>query len=293
MKAEIEGRFLIDHFNGTFFACLALTLLFLAVFWLIFRKRTDMTKRTAVAVLYLLTFAFFFLYKYWISVDEAYSVITEEAGNGAFSWWQELPLHLCNINLILIPVAMFTKNRPLESFCFFMAPIGAFFAMLAPSVGFYGYSIFVPRVFGYYLTHLLILISGPMISMLGIFAPRFRDFPLTVAFIAGISLAVFGISMLMRATGVNPHANYFYSIEPAPGSPLVTFHRWIPVPYLYLLPGVLILLPYMALVTLPFERARMNEAKAKKAGAAAPAPGLTDADGTAETGEKTEEETAG
>lgn len=252
----------IDHTNGTFFVLLAIFIAFAFAFWLIFRKTSEKTRRIAVAALYIAGFAFFWLYKYWISIDEAYSVLTAEAGKGAFSWWSELPLHLCNINLILLPIAVLTKNRSLLSFVFFMAPFGAIFAMVMPDVGFYGFSLFLPRVFGYFITHMLIFVSSLILGLLDLYRPKFRDIPMTMVYAVAISFVVFCINLIFRATHVNDFANYFYTIDPPEGTPLVLFKKWIPVPFLYDLPIFPVLAGYMALVTLPFRLA--DKAKAKR-----------------------------
>ena len=44
---------------------------------------------------------------------------------------------------------------------------------------------------------------------------------------------------------------------------LEIFHNWIPLPYLYLLPSILILLPYMLLVTTPFALSDRSRRKKK------------------------------
>ena len=67
-----------------------------------------------------------------------------------------------------------------------------------------------------------------------------------------IALIVFGINMLMRVTGIHPKANYFFSVETEGNFLLEIFHKWIPVPFLYLLPSYLILVPYMLIITLGF-----------------------------------------
>jgi uncharacterized membrane protein YwaF len=62
--------------------------------------------------------------------------------------------------MMLIPIAVATKSRPLMSFGFFMAPLGALMALLSPAVGFDGYSIWLPRMLGFYGTHFMIIIEG-------------------------------------------------------------------------------------------------------------------------------------
>jgi len=251
----------IKPFNVTFLVLLAIFILFTIGYWALFRKASEKAKKYAVVGLYVAALIFYWVYKYWISIDEAYSVITAEAGEGAFSWWKELPLHLCNINLLLVPIASLTGNKYLLSFTFFMAPFGALFAMAMPGVGFSGYSLFIPRVMGYYVTHMLVLIVSPILVLFGLYRPKFRDIPMTLVYAVSISLVVFGINMVMRLTHVNDFANYFYTIDPPAGTPLVLFKKWIPVPFLYDLPIFPVLAGYMALVTLPFHLADRKKEK--------------------------------
>ena len=169
-----------------------------------------------------------------------------------FNWWGELPLHLCNINMILIPIAVMKDRRSLMSFCFFLGPLGALMALLMPGNGFEGYSILLPRMIGYYGTHFMVIIEALALATFGLYRPRFRDFPGTLLTILVISIAVFCVNLLLRATGLHPKANYFYSVETEGNFLLELFHRWIPIPYLYLMPCYLILCPYMAVVTFGF-----------------------------------------
>ena len=76
-----------------------------------------------------------------------------------------------------------------------------------------------------------------------------------------MALAVFCVNLLLRATGLHPKANYFYSVETEGNFLLEIFHRWIPVPFLYLLPSFLILVPYMLVITLPFALAEKRRDK--------------------------------
>ena len=154
--------------------------------------------------------------------------------------------------MILVPIAVMTDRRSLMSFCFFLGPLGALMALLMPGNGFEGYSILLPRMIGYYGTHFMVIIEALALATFGLYRPRFRDFPGTLLTILVISIAVFCVNLLLRATGLYPKANYFYSVETEGNFLLELFHRWIPIPYLYLMPCYLILCPYMAVVTFGF-----------------------------------------
>ena len=237
-------------FNALFFAVFAAFILLLVVGSLILRKKSERTRRRALVVACLVTLVGFFFYKYFLSLDTDYDRIT--AAMGGFNWWGELPLQLCNINMLLIPIAVTTRKKALLSFCFFVGPIGAMMALALPGNGFSGYSLLLPRMLGYYGTHFAIIIEALAIATLGFYRPSFRDLPLTMLTIFGICLAVFGIDMLLRTTGLHAKANYFYAVETEGNALLELFYRWIPLPFLYLLPSLVILAVYVSLVMLCF-----------------------------------------
>ncbi|MBR6891388.1 MAG: hypothetical protein IKN05_10405, partial [Clostridia bacterium] len=91
-------------FNGLFFAVFAVCAAVLAVASLALRNRSEALRRRVIIVASLITLAGFFVYKGFLSVDRDYDRIT--AGMGGFNWWGELPLQLCNNNMILIPIAV-------------------------------------------------------------------------------------------------------------------------------------------------------------------------------------------
>ena len=254
-------------FNTLFFLVFAAFLALLIAASLLLRGRSERTKRRVLVAACLVTFVGFFIYKYFISIDADYDLIT--ANMGGFNWWGELPLHLCNVNMMLIPIAVLRRSRPLMSFCFFLAPLGALMALLMPGNGFDGYSLLLPRMLGYYGTHFMIVIEGLALACFGFYRPRFRDLPRTVITALLITLAIFGVNMLLRATGLHPKANYFYSVETEGNFLLEIFHSWIPLPFLYLIPALLILVPYMAAVTAPFAIAERLRAKREESAAAA------------------------
>ena len=251
---------IMEPFNTLFFIVSGAFLLLLIAASLLLRGKSERAKQTVLVSACALTFIGFFFYKYFLSIDADYNVIT--ANMGGFNWWGELPLHLCNINMILIPIAVLKKSRPLMCFGFFLGPLGAAMALLMPGNGFGGYSLLLPRMLGYYGTHFMIIIEGLAIVTFGLFRPRLRDLPRAVVTAFLIAFVIFLINMLLRRSGLHPKANYFYSVETEGNFLLDLFHSWLPVPFLYLLPSSLILGVYMLLITVPFElAARKHRAK--------------------------------
>lgn len=240
----------VHPFNAIFNLMLVLFALLLVLASLLLRGKRENTRKLVLISACAVTLAGYFIYKHALSLDEDYNVIT--AAMGGFNWWGELPLHLCNINMLLIPFAVLRKNRPLMCFCFFLGPLGALMALIMPGNGFDGYSLLLPRMLGYYGTHFMIIIEGIALVSFGLFRPRFSDLPRAVLTALAIAFCVFLVNLLLRWSGLHPKANYFYSVETEGNFLLEIFHRWIPVPFLYLLPCIGILCVYMVLVTLPF-----------------------------------------
>ncbi len=241
---------ILRPFNPVFLVTLALFVFLLVIASLAVRGKSERVKKIVIVTACILTLIGFFVYKYCLSIDADYDRIQSDMGG--FNWWGELPFHLCNVNMILIPIAVLTKKRPLLSFCFFVGPLGATLALVMPGNGFDGYSILLPRMIGYFGTHFMIVILALSIVTFGFYKPQFRDIPMTALTLAAVALGAFLISLLFRVAGLHPHANYFYTIEPE-GNPVLTiFQRLIPVPYLYLLPSILVIAAYASIVTLGF-----------------------------------------
>ena len=242
-------------FNALFCGVFGLFLLLLAAASAVLRKKPERTRRAVLCVACTLTFIGFFVYKYYLSVDADYDRIT--AGMGGFNWWGELPLQLCNINMIMIPISVMTNKRPLMSFCFFVGSLGAMMALAMPVNGFDGYSLLLPRMLGFYGTHFMIVIEALAIVTFGLYKPRFRDVPMTIVALLCIALVIFGIDLLLRRSGLHPKANYFFAVETEGNPVLELFYRLIPYPFLYLLPCSLVLGAYMSVIISGFALADM------------------------------------
>ena len=256
----MSGFLIMRPFNGLFFLLFAAFGLVFLILSLIMRKCPDRVRRRVLAGLMLATLVFFIWYKLMLSRDAEYSALTAAAGNGGFNWWGELPLHLCNINMLLIPVAVLLDKRPLMGFSFFLGPLGALMALMMPGVGFENCSILLPRMLGYYGTHFMVFYGALALWGFGIFRPNFRDIlPATLSALA-LCFVIFLINLAFRGLGLNRHSNYFYNVETEGNPVLELFHSWLPYPFLYMIPCLLIGVPYMVIVTALFQLA----AKKKK-----------------------------
>ena len=246
----------ISPFNAVFFAIMGIFAALIIGIWYIFRNKSENAKRGVIVGICAFNIVFYFIYKYCLSKDTQFLEITQLE---RFNWFKELPMQLCNINMFLIPISLIIKKRAVYGFSFFIGPLAAFMALIFPEKAFDGYSLLLMRNMGYYVTHGLILVCAVSLATLGFFKPKFRDIPGTVVALIVISSVIHAVNIFLRTT-VCPEANYFFTYG-ADISILNLFWNWIPVPYLYEMPAMLILLPYMLIITSVFEFSQKRKPK--------------------------------
>ena len=121
-------------------------------------------------------------------------------------------------------------------------------ALVFPEAPFVGYSLWLPRMLGFYATHILIIVCGLSLVTLGFYRPQFRDIPGIAGTFFLLGIGALAVNFLLRHT-VCPLANYFFVYGgDVDISILNLFWKWLPVPFLYELPALLILVGYMALI---------------------------------------------
>ena len=179
-------------FNGLFLGVYAVLIILLVITSRLLRGKSFETRRNVLTGMCVFSMIGFFVYKYSLSLDKEYMVIYENFGG--FNWWRELPLQLCNINMMLIPVSVFKKNRNLMAFCFFVGTLGAFMATAVPAYGFEGYSLLLPRMLGFYGTHCLLVIEALALVTFGLYRPELKDLPGTVVMLFLIAFILYALS---------------------------------------------------------------------------------------------------
>lgn len=252
-RKEEGNTMILVSFGAVHLGYLAFLVLVLVGVSLLARKWSEKTKKQFFLVLSAINIVLFAVYKGMLAFDTAYHALLLEAGRPPFHWVTELPFQLCNINMLLMPIALLWNKRSLLGFCFFAAPLGALMALCLPSLGFSGYSFFLPRMLGFFLTHGILFLMGLWLGTMGLFRPTWKDILPTLGVLLVLSLSIFLLNLLLRYTGIAPGANFFYLMHHDDNVLLKLFWSWIPVPYLYLLPALAILLPYMALMILLFQ----------------------------------------
>ncbi|MEZ4875469.1 MAG: TIGR02206 family membrane protein [Flavobacteriaceae bacterium] len=169
-----------------------------------------------------------------------------------FDVTEDLPLHLCNVISLLLPVFAITKKRWMYEILLFWILAGTSQAIITPDLadGFPHY-----HFLKYFIVHcglvVFILYATFIYKMRPTVKSIFRSF---------FALQIYFLLMLLVNTLLG--SNYFFISEKPPhGSLLDYFGDW---PY-YILVAELILFPYFFLIYLPFHLTR-KKAISQKAG---------------------------
>ncbi|MFR1190297.1 MAG: YwaF family protein [Oscillospiraceae bacterium] len=240
---------IIRPFNAAYLLLLAFAAGAVVLLWALLRGRSERCRAAVLIALCAVNIIGFFVYKGFLSRDVQF---LQASGLDRFNWFSELPLQLCNINMFLIPIGILTQRRSLLGFAFFVAPLGALMALVFPEAPFVGYCLWLPRMLGFYVTHMLIIVCGLSLVTLGFYRPNFRDIPGITGTSLLLGIGALAVNFLLRHT-VCPLANYFFVYgRDVDISILNLFWKWLPVPFLYEMPALLILVGYMALICLLF-----------------------------------------
>lgn len=248
LKMNNEEKFVYRPFNGLFWLIMCGYTAVYAVASIVLRKYGMDFRKNVILVIAGFVIICYFIYKYRLSRDKEYDELYYSKVGG-FTWWYELPLHLCNINMFLIPLGIILNNRYIQGFAFYIGPVGTMMAILMPSGPFNNCSIFKPRMMGYYFTHFSIFFNCFLLVTAGIYDPQYADILPIVVVGIGLSFIIFCFNMVLRKTGIAIKANYFYTVEPEENKILEFFNQRIPYSFLYLIPVFILFVPYMYLLT--------------------------------------------
>ncbi|MBQ7912615.1 MAG: YwaF family protein [Clostridia bacterium] len=198
-----------------------------------------------------------------------------------------LPFHLCSLNALVLPFAVFTKNKVLNNLLLLWA-LGAVFALVVNTAQ-ANYEIFSWTFFFYYFPHTL-EIGIPILT----FALKRTEKDLkcilwTVLITLGALVVIhfinLGVNRYCIANNVLDWAgnvvqvNYMYTLRPE--NPLLQlFYNLIPYEFWYMLLCVPIALVYLAIVYLP-DIIRAVKARKAKVGAVEVTENTPSAEGAA------------
>ena len=169
-----------------------------------------------------------------------------------------LPLHLCSINAMLLPIVVFTRNKTLGNLLLVWC-LGAL-AALVVNMAQAEYELMSWTFVFYYFPHVLEFGIPILLFSLGIIEkhPKYiiSTIAITMVIYTGVHLCNLGINNWLEANNVLDYAgnliqvNYMYSIVPE--NPLLAlFKQVIPYDYWYMYMIVPILVVYLSIVYLP------------------------------------------
>lgn len=172
-----------------------------------------------------------------------------------------LPLHLCSINALVLPFAVFTRNKQLGNLLLLWG-LGALAAVVVNTAQ-AEFEVFSSVFAFYFFPHVLEFGIPILLFALGLVEKDPKCILSTIGITMGsytlIHFLNLGINAYCAANGLDIAVNYMYSLGPE--IPLMqVFYDWIPVPYWYLYCVIPIIAVYLAAVYLP-EILRARKAK--------------------------------
>lgn len=169
-----------------------------------------------------------------------------------------LPLHLCSINAMLLPIVVFTRNKTLGNLLLVWC-LGALAALVVNQAQ-AAYELKSWIFVFYYFPHVLEFGIPILLFSLGIIEKHpkyiFSTLAITMAIYTGVHLCNLGLNHYLEANNVLDYAgnliqvNYMYSLVPE--NPLLAlFKQVIPFDYWYMYMIVPILAVYLGIIYLP------------------------------------------
>lgn len=239
--------FIINPFNLVYFGYLVLNILIIIGLSLLLRKKSEKTKYIVLMSICIFNALLWVIYKVVLFIGNK-----DLASTGfEFNIWKELPFHLCNISIIIVPIGLALRKKWLYAYGFYVAVLGAFMAVTFPCLGFYNTSIFGLHNIGFYGTHGLIIVVGVLLVTLGFLKPSFKDIPILVFVVFALGLFAFILNLFFKYL-IHVDTNYFYVMEPEGISILELFWKILPVKFVYLIFGIVILIVYSLIIDTPF-----------------------------------------
>lgn len=236
---------MIASFSVWWFVLLAMTVAGLILARTVLKNKPRERQLRFLLITGIAVFAYLLVYKICLSLDTTYD----------FSWWNELPLNLCNLAPIFLIFAAAFDRKPLFSYLYFNCTLGALVALAAAEVEFIDVKLLSARGLGYWGFHFLVLFLALAPIVIGTFRPRYRDILPTAGMLFLSAAIVHVVNVLMRAT-VYEKANFFFTFG-LEGNPIAEpLYGLLPVPLLWLLPVLPVYIAVGALmvtVTFPWK----------------------------------------
>ncbi len=171
--------------------------------------------------------------------------------------YEYLPLHLCSLTAMVLPVAVFTRSKVLSNLLLLWS-LGAIMALVVNTAQ-ANFELLSPTFFFYFFPHLLEFGIPILLFKLGLVKKDIKCIASTLLItlvvyilihLANVSLnSYLAAGQILNPSGAVVQVNYMYSLRPE--NPLLAlFWSWIPRPFWYMAPVFLIVLIYLGLIYL-------------------------------------------
>lgn len=202
------------------------------------KKKSTLFKTRFMSVMAILNIVYWFFYKYMLFRDPTYNFVLVN----------ELPLHLCNINVVLIVFAINSRNPVLLNFCFCFGILGALMPIMAPDPLFANVPFTDIRGYGFYVYHHVLIVQSILLVSSGFYRPAFRDVPRSILILLVLYFIMFLVNALLRRlTGLPINYLYTYGL---PGNPITDkLYELVPICPLFMLPVIVPLYPVLLGIT--------------------------------------------
>ena len=152
-----------------------------------------------------------------------------------FNIWNELPLYHCNTILWLGIIAAIYDIKAIMDYGFYIGIPCAILALMMPNLDFVSLPFFSFRAFGFYGTHMCVIILGLLFVTMGLTEISYKSvLRATLCFVI-MTVAIHLVNIILRST-VFPEASYYYTFGFDENTILRALYRFIPVPLLYMVP---------------------------------------------------------
>jgi len=181
-----------------------------------------------------------------------YKFAQAHEGGYTFDIFSNLPLHFCNLNLLLLPLALHTKNKTLMAYqLYFGVPLAAL-ALVTVYPTFLSRPMWHFTPFVYFFYHSILVVVPIALVKFKFYTPSFKNTCQPTILLVALTATIHGVNVILRATGIAPTANYFFTYGLEGDFFTELLWRFIPYPFFFLLPALLLFAPYIVLLTLPF-----------------------------------------
>lgn len=165
-----------------------------------------------------------------------------------------LPLELCNINIFITLIALLINNKRLNNYLYYVSLLGASISLIIfPDCHMWpDKTIFHYMFLDYYFIHTQLVAIPIVMIVCGWFRPDFKEILWMILFVFIYFTFAFLMSALLRNFESFKTANYMYTFDHTNLPILKHLYAFIPLPYIYELPLIILVAIVFGLMGLPF-----------------------------------------